>query len=58
MQFRIILFIFLIIYIFSGVLLEYFQSNNSIALKDIKEQIIIDAIKRSDNDLNDASIAL
>lgn len=47
MQFRIILFIFLIIYIFSGVLLEYFQSNNSIALKDIKEQIIID-----DNELN------
>ena len=37
----------MIIYIFSGVLLEYFQSNNSIALKDIKEQIIID-----DNELN------
>ena len=42
MRFRIILFIFLITYIFSGVFLDYFQSNDSISFKDIQEQIILD----------------
>ena len=42
MRFRIILFIFLISYIFSGVLLDYFQSTESISFKDIQEQIILD----------------
>ena len=47
MRFRIILFIFLIIYIYSGVFLGYFQSTDSISFKDIQEQIIID-----ENELN------
>ena len=47
MRFRIILFIFLISYIFSGVLLDYFQSTESISFKDIQEQIILD-----ENELN------
>ena len=42
MRFRITLFIFLIIYIFSGVFLGYFQSTNSISFKDIQEKIILD----------------
>ena len=42
MRFRIILFIFLISYIFSGVFLDYFQSTNSISFKDIQEKIILD----------------
>ena len=47
MRFRIILFIFLISYIFSGVLLDYFQSTESISFKNIQEQIILD-----ENELN------
>ena len=48
MRFRITLFIFLIIYIFSGVFLGYFQStDDSISFKDIQEQILID-----ENELN------
>ena len=47
MQFRIILLFFLITYIFSGVFLDYFQSNDSISFKDIQEQIILD-----ENELN------
>ena len=47
MRFRIILFIFLITYIFSGALLDYFQSTESISFKDIQEQIILD-----ENELN------
>ena len=47
MRFRLILFIFLITYIFSGVLLDYFQSSESISFKDIQEQIILD-----ENELN------
>ena len=47
MRFRIILFIFLITYIFSGVLLDYFQSTESISFKDMQEQIILD-----ENELN------
>ena len=47
MRFRLILFIFLITYIFSGVLLDYFQSMESISFKDIQEQIILD-----ENELN------
>ena len=47
MRFRIILFIFLITYIFSGVLLDYFQSTESISFKNIQEQIILD-----ENELN------
>ena len=47
MRFRLTLFIFLIIYIFSGVLLDYFQSTESISFKDIQEQIILD-----ENELN------
>ena len=47
MRFRLILFIFLITYIFSGVLLDYFQSTESISFKDIQEQIILD-----ENELN------
>ena len=47
MRFRLILFIFLITYIFSGVLLDYFQSTESISFKDIQEQIIFD-----ENELN------
>jgi hypothetical protein len=42
MLFRVILFIFLVIYIFSDVFLDYFQSNNSITFKDMQEQIILD----------------
>ena len=47
MRFRLTLFIFLITYIFSGVLLDYFQSTGSISFKDIQEQIILD-----ENELN------
>ena len=47
MRFRLIIFIFLITYIFSGVLLDYFQSTESISFKDIQEQIILD-----ENELN------
>ena len=47
MRFRIILFIFLITYIFSGAFLDYFQSTDSISFKDIQEQIILD-----ENELN------
>lgn len=47
MRFRIILFIFLITYIFSGVFLDYFQSTNSISFKNMQEQIILD-----ENELN------
>ena len=47
MRFRLILFIFLITYIFSGVLLDYFQSTESISFKDMQEQIILD-----ENELN------
>ena len=48
MRFRITLFIFLIIYIFSGVFWGYFQStDDSISFKDIQEQILID-----ENELN------
>ena len=47
MRFRLILFIFLITYIFSGALLDYFQSSESISFKDIQEQIILD-----ENELN------
>ena len=47
MRFRLILFFFLITYIFLGVLLDYFQSTESISFKDIQEQIILD-----ENELN------
>ena len=47
MRFRLTLFIFLITYIFSGVLLDYFQSTESISFKDMQEQIILD-----ENELN------
>ena len=47
MRFRLTLFIFLITYIFSGILLDYFQSTESISFKDIQEQIILD-----ENELN------
>ena len=47
MQFRLIVFLLLLFYIFSGVILEYFQSNDSVFFKDIQEQIIID-----ENELN------
>ena len=47
MQFRIILFIFLLTYIFSSVFLGYFQSSDSISFKDIQEQIIL-----NENELN------
>lgn len=47
MRFRIILFIFLIMYIFSGELLDYFQPTETISFKDIQEQIILD-----ENELN------
>ena len=47
MQFRLIAFLLLLFYIFSGVILEYFQSNDSVFFKDIQEQIIID-----ENELN------
>ena len=47
MQFRLIAFLLLLSYIFSGVILEYFQSNDSVFFKDIQEQIIID-----ENELN------
>ena len=47
MRFRVILFIFLITYIFSGAFLDYFQSTDSISFKDIQEQIILD-----ENELN------
>ena len=47
MQFRLIAFLLLLFYIFSGVILEYFQSNDSVSFKDIQEQIIID-----ENELN------
>ena len=58
MRFRLTLFIFLITYIFSGVLLDYFQSTESISFKDIQEQIILDENelnvfeKKSLNDIN------
>ena len=58
MRFRIILFIFLIMYIFSGELLDYFQPTESISFKDIQEQIILDENelnvfeKKSLNDIN------
>jgi hypothetical protein len=45
MQFRLILFLLLLFYIFSGVILEYFQSNDSVSFKDIQEQIIINENK-------------
>jgi hypothetical protein len=45
MQFRLIVFLLLLFYIFTGVILEYFQSNDSISFKDIQEQIIIDENK-------------
>ena len=47
MQFRLIAFLLLLSYIFSGVILEYFQSNDSVSFKDIQEQIII-----NENELN------
>ena len=47
MRFKIILFISLLIYIFSSVFLDYFKSPNSISFKDIQEQIILD-----ENELN------
>ena len=47
MRFRIILFIFLITYIFSGAFLDSFQSTNSITFKNIQEQIFLD-----ENELN------
>ena len=47
MQFRIILFIFLLTYIFSSVFLGYFQSTDSMSFNDIQEQIILD-----ENELN------
>ncbi len=47
MRFRIILFIFLITYIFSGTFLDYFKSTNTLTFKDIQEQIIFD-----ENELN------
>ena len=47
MQFRLIAFLLLLFYIFSGVILEYFQQNDSVSFKDIQEQIIID-----ENELN------
>ena len=47
MQFRLIAFLLLLFYIFSGVILEYFQPNDSVSFKDIQEQIIID-----ENELN------
>ena len=47
MQFRLIAFLLLLFYIFSGVILESFQSNDSVSFKDIQEQIIID-----ENELN------
>ena len=58
MRFRIILFIFLIMYIFSGELLDYFQPTETISFKDIQEQIILDENelnvfeKKSLNDIN------
>jgi hypothetical protein len=47
MQFRIILFIFLITYIFSGTFLDYYKPTNTLTFKDIQEQIIFD-----ENELN------
>ena len=47
MQFRFIAFLLLLFYIFSGVVLKYFQSNDSVSFKDIQQQIIID-----ENELN------
>ena len=47
MRFRLILFIFLITYIFSGTFLDYFKSTNILTFKDIQEQIIFD-----ENELN------
>ena len=47
MQFRIILFIFLITYIFSGAFLDYYKPTNTLTFKDIQEQIIFD-----ENELN------
>ena len=46
MQFRLIAFL-LLLYIFSGIFLEYIQTNNSVYFKDIQEKIIID-----ENELN------
>ena len=47
MQFRIILFIFLITYLFSGVFIAYFQSTDSVSFKDIQKEIIL-----NENELN------
>ena len=47
MQFRLIAFFLLLLYIFSGIFLEYIQTNNSVYFKDIQEKIIID-----ENELN------
>ena len=47
MQFRLIVFLLLLFYIFSGVILEYFHSNDSVSFRDIQEQIIMD-----ENELN------
>ena len=47
MQFRLIAFLLLLFYVFSGVIIEYFQSNDSVSFKEIQEQIIID-----ENELN------
>ena len=47
MRFRIILFIFLITYIFSGTFLDYYKPTNTLTFKDIQEQIIFD-----ENELN------
>ena len=41
MRFRIILFIFLITYLFSGVFIAYFQSTDSVSFKDIQKEIIL-----------------
>ena len=42
MKFRIILFIFLILYIFSGVFFEYFSSKDSLSSNEILKELIID----------------
>ena len=47
MRFRIILFIFLITYLFSGVFIAYFQSTDSVSFKDIQKEIIL-----NENELN------
>ena len=45
MQFRLIVFTILLLYIFSGALLKYFQSNDTVSFKDIQEQITTDENK-------------